>query len=186
MALTGRIFVGIPPSGGFQESSFKSRPNRFSMIFRIHFAKLVALSNGSVVWLVVSNIFYFHPYLGKIPILTNIFQRGWNHQPVVHVYIVASFSLHHSAYIPFDDHLCLFLWRWVCWLARWRTSYQRLANMAACHIPDRWITFKQMWILWRCFEQKVKGNMIFYTMYSTCIFFVNIADTYIFICVLCS
>ena len=32
-------------------------------------------------WLVVSNIFYFHPYLGKIPILTNIFQMGWNHQP---------------------------------------------------------------------------------------------------------
>ena len=32
--------------------------------------------------MVVSNIFYFHPYLGKIPILTNIFQRGWNHQPV--------------------------------------------------------------------------------------------------------
>ena len=31
----------------------------------------------------VSNIFYFHPYLGKIPILTHIFQRGWfNHQPV--------------------------------------------------------------------------------------------------------
>ena len=29
---------------------------------------------------VVSNIFYFHPYLGKIPILTNIFQMGWNHQ----------------------------------------------------------------------------------------------------------
>ena len=31
-------------------------------------------------WVVVSNMFYFHPYLGKIPILTNIFQRGWNHQ----------------------------------------------------------------------------------------------------------
>ena len=27
-----------------------------------------------------SNIFYVHPYLGKIPILTNIFQRGFNHQ----------------------------------------------------------------------------------------------------------
>jgi len=27
-------------------------------------------------WVVVSNIFYFHPYLGKIPILTNIFQLG--------------------------------------------------------------------------------------------------------------
>ena len=24
-------------------------------------------------------MFYFHPYLGKIPILTNIFQLGWNH-----------------------------------------------------------------------------------------------------------
>ena len=31
---------------------------------------------------VVSNISYVHPYLGKIPILTNIFQMGWNHQPV--------------------------------------------------------------------------------------------------------
>ena len=30
-------------------------------------------------WLVVSNILYFHPYLGKISILTNIFQMGWNH-----------------------------------------------------------------------------------------------------------
>ena len=29
----------------------------------------------------VSNIFYFHPYLGKIPILINIFQLGWIHQP---------------------------------------------------------------------------------------------------------
>ncbi len=27
-----------------------------------------------------SNIFYFHPYLGKWSSLTNIFQMGWNHQ----------------------------------------------------------------------------------------------------------
>ena len=27
-----------------------------------------------------SNIFYFHPYLGKWSNLTNIFQMGWNHQ----------------------------------------------------------------------------------------------------------
>jgi len=33
-------------------------------------------------WVVVSTIFYIHPYLGKIPILTDIFQRGWNHQLV--------------------------------------------------------------------------------------------------------
>ena len=31
--------------------------------------------------MVVSNIFYFHPYLGKISNLTNISQMGWfNHQ----------------------------------------------------------------------------------------------------------
>ena len=30
--------------------------------------------------MVVSNIFYFHPYLEKMPNLTNIFQMGWNHQ----------------------------------------------------------------------------------------------------------
>ena len=29
-----------------------------------------------------SNIFQFHPYFGKIPILTNIFQMGRNHQLV--------------------------------------------------------------------------------------------------------
>ena len=28
------------------------------------------------------HIFFFHPYLGKISNLTNIFQMGWNHQPV--------------------------------------------------------------------------------------------------------
>ena len=28
---------------------------------------------------------YFHPYLGKIPILTNIFQMGWNHQPDIFI-----------------------------------------------------------------------------------------------------
>ena len=31
-------------------------------------------------WLVVLNISYFHPYLGKWSNLTNIFQMGWNHQ----------------------------------------------------------------------------------------------------------
>ncbi len=31
-------------------------------------------------WVVVSKIFYFHPYLGKWSNLTNIFQMGWNHQ----------------------------------------------------------------------------------------------------------
>ena len=29
---------------------------------------------------------YFYPYLGKIPVLTHIFQMGWNHQPAYYVY----------------------------------------------------------------------------------------------------
>ena len=33
--------------------------------------------------MVVSNIFYFHPYLGKWSNLTNTFQRGWNHKLVM-------------------------------------------------------------------------------------------------------
>ncbi len=37
-------------------------------------------------WVVVSNIFYFHPYLGKISNLTNIFQMGWNHQLEIYLY----------------------------------------------------------------------------------------------------
>ena len=38
----------------------------------------------------VSNIFYFHPYLGKWSNLTNIFQMGWNHQLVKfsHLFLV--------------------------------------------------------------------------------------------------
>ena len=33
-------------------------------------------------------VLYFHPYLGKIPILTNIFQRGWNHQLQVELMVL--------------------------------------------------------------------------------------------------
>ena len=36
-----------------------------------------------LILVVVSNIFYFHPYLGKWSNLTNIFQMGWNHQLVI-------------------------------------------------------------------------------------------------------
>ena len=35
-----------------------------------------------IYWLVVWNIFYFPKYMGQSFSLTNIFQRGWNHQPV--------------------------------------------------------------------------------------------------------
>ena len=35
------------------------------------------------IWVVVSNIFYFHPYLNKWSNWTNIFEMGWNHQPEI-------------------------------------------------------------------------------------------------------
>jgi len=38
----------------------------------VYFQKSIMNHN----WVVVSNMFYFHPYLGKIPILTDIFFKG--------------------------------------------------------------------------------------------------------------
>ncbi len=42
--------------------------------------------------LVVSNIFYFHPHLGKVSNLTNIFQMAWNHQLVLVFHEVPTFK----------------------------------------------------------------------------------------------
>ena len=44
-------------------------------------------SKSKIIWVVVSNIFYFYPYLGKIPILTNVFGMGWNHQLVIRFWV---------------------------------------------------------------------------------------------------
>ena len=44
---------------------------------------LETVGNLFLICVVVSNIFYFHPYLGKWSNLTNIFQMGWNHQLVM-------------------------------------------------------------------------------------------------------
>ena len=60
----------------------------------------------------VSNIFYFHPYLGKIPILTNIFQMGWNHQPVMDIQFLPYQLLQDFFHQPyhFDKRLQLLQW----------------------------------------------------------------------------
>ena len=51
---------------------------KYSMVFYVHPEHWAhdSLVGGN------SNIFLFSSYLGKIPILTNIFQMGWNHQLV--------------------------------------------------------------------------------------------------------
>ena len=45
----------------------------------------------SLIWVVVSNIFYFQPYLGQWSNLTSIFfKRGWNHQSVMNRILTSS------------------------------------------------------------------------------------------------
>ena len=46
----------------------------------IYLSRYMFISSNFEDWVVVSNIFNFYPYLGKIPILTNMFGMGWNHQ----------------------------------------------------------------------------------------------------------
>ena len=57
-----------------------------------------------------SNIFYVHPYLGKIPILTNIFQRDFNHQ------------LDHHLKQPTSGFWCFLLFPYIQspWKTPWR------------------------------------------------------------------
>ena len=55
-------------------------PKRSRVKRRICFQRF---AGKNLFWLMVSNIFYFHPYLGKCSNLTNIFQMGWNHQLVL-------------------------------------------------------------------------------------------------------
>ena len=60
-----RLEAGCAP-GTLNPSSFFH--GWMEMVMSNHFSMAI--------WVVVSNIFYFHPYLGKIAILTNIVQMG--------------------------------------------------------------------------------------------------------------
>ena len=67
----GRFFSFDIPKGLFW--------NLLESQFSSHSVKNAAFSDSLIRksnWLVVSKIFHFHPYLGKIPILTNIVQSG--------------------------------------------------------------------------------------------------------------
>ena len=48
-----------------------------------------------ILWVVVSNIFYFHPYLGKIPILTSIFfSKGLVQPPTSCTFTINKSTIH--------------------------------------------------------------------------------------------
>ena len=76
--------------------------------------------------------FYFHPYLGQIPILTNIFQMGWNHQPeIIDLLLVC---------------LCLPTGWWTCPAIPWAAF-----GMAGCpSVSDRW-HWERSVNVWRAF-----------------------------------
>ena len=72
-------------------------------------------------WVVVSSIFYFHPYLGKWSNLTNIFQRDWNHQPdyyiLLHIFDIIYWLLYIWASIARYPPPPPTPWLWVCIVA---------------------------------------------------------------------
>ena len=74
----------------------------------IYIYKTFRLSLISRWWF--QQIFSFHPYLGKIPILTNIFQIDWNHQTDIFFTLLLSFQwycvfLHWGHIVLGDQHL---------------------------------------------------------------------------------
>ena len=56
------------------------RALRMRLVAHCRRAKFWSINSISRWWF--QTILYFHPYLGKIPNLTNIFQMDWNHQLV--------------------------------------------------------------------------------------------------------
>ena len=79
----------------------------------------MAISKDFVLWyltnyLVVSNIFDVHPYLGKWFNLTDIFQMGWNHRLVQHFdFQLRAGTFREAGYLNlFWNHdLCIFLFQ---------------------------------------------------------------------------
>ena len=73
------------------------------------------ISHIDIIWMVVSNVqmfFIFIPIWGNDPILTNIFQMGWNHQPVM----LSSYQNTIDSYHPYDFIIsiyCILIWSFV-------------------------------------------------------------------------
>ena len=65
------------PRGDLSFLEINSERNQFAVATQIFL--VVATSSR---WWQLKYFCIFPPYLGKIPILTIMFQRGWNHQPV--------------------------------------------------------------------------------------------------------
>ena len=82
LALSSHLFPGSQLG---QVSCPKARSTILGLVYIIYF------------WVVVSNIFYFYPYLGKWWKLTNIFQMGWNHQLDLYCDVSVSTMVNHKS-----------------------------------------------------------------------------------------
>ena len=93
--------------------------------------------------MVVSKIFYFHPYLGKISILTSIFFR-W----------VGSTTNQYIIYHTYKIHIWHFCWkffvsygnRYFCWLAHTCLCAVTITNVSR-HLCEEVTSLEVGWIL---------------------------------------
>ena len=74
MILVGRALIFQIGGSKNHCSTFESMTCLFPRWNMLVFGRVVFCNMTS--WVVVSNMFYSHPYLGKIPILTSIFFKG--------------------------------------------------------------------------------------------------------------
>ena len=97
--------------------------------------------NNNINWVVVSSIFYVHPNLGKWSNLTNIFQMGWNHQPVNNFYaltpicryqlVVHFFGIWNSSFQENNQK------EWAVWtLAKWRVPLEFWNGSGTTNLKD--------------------------------------------------
>ena len=78
-------------------------------------------------WVVVSSMFYFHLYLGKIPILIHIFQTGCNRQLVI-LFFFRVFLLTQPAASRMLPNLCKPLWGLSSFVVEHQESFKRVWN----------------------------------------------------------
>ena len=102
-------------------------------------------------WVVVSNIFHFHPYLGKWSNLTNIFQMGWNHQ-LENVIII---EVSDTVYLFFSGLETRLSNPWLA-MVRPRLKHPPVWSIPPERLPFSWI-FGQ---LWHKLEEKTQGNEV--------------------------
>ena len=82
-------------------------------------------SYGFVIWLVVWDILYFsiciHMLGIIIPIDFHIFQRGWNHQPVMNICMIMKYN------IMIHLYMMTYLWAFIRynWLFQWDYTFYK-------------------------------------------------------------